>query len=80
MAYSELTIREMKAQDDGRLTHLSCINGQYSAAFNIYPYSFERITKEQFEKYKPLCTKVSSNLFECAVHDNGFPSILNKIF
>ena len=75
-----MTNRKLKAQDDGRLSHLSCIEGEFRAAFNIFPYRFVKITEQQFERYKKICKEVSPCFFTCAEHDNGLPKFINKLF
>jgi len=83
--------REWLAQEDGRLEYLSLhiLNGVtiYMASFNTHPFRPIEITKQQYEKYKPLCTfnprycnKYMPEWWSCAVYDNGLPKWFNKLF
>lgn len=88
-----LTDQELRSGDDGRLQDLAVFkHGNtlvYRAGFNNYPYRSTIITKEQYERYKKLCTPVHEcsthpnymiEFWECSRFDNGLPKWFNKLF
>lgn len=88
-----LTDQELRSRDDGRLLDLSLSKyGDtliYRAGFNNHPYRSIEITKEQYERYKKLCTshhecstapEFMIEYWECAQCDNGLPNWFNKLF
>lgn len=82
-------IRDLRAQDDGRVTIMTKTPTGYTAVFNDIKKKYKSvpITKEQFEKYLPYCSKIvvdeRDNRF---VHytepkpDNGLPGWINWLF
>lgn len=88
-----LTEQQLRSGDDGRLLDLSVFKHgdklRYRAGFNNYPYRSVEITKEQYERYKKLCTPIHEcsadpdymiEFWECARLDNGLPNWFNKLF
>ena len=87
---TEKETRQVKSRFDGRLLRMfvhETSNGLiYAAWFNDDKYD-TIITKEQYEKYKPMCTLISGRNtaddiiehWDCASRDNGLPKWLNNI-
>lgn len=81
--------RDLVSKRDGRLlrlfVHKTSKGLVYKAWFNNDELS-THITKEQYERYKPLCTfcdTIGDSIvehLECAPSDNGLPKWFNKIF
>lgn len=83
-------VRNLIANDDGRVLAMTKTpNGEYRAIFNSMETKYKSIsiTKEQFEKYLPYCSKIvvdeRDNRF---VHytepkpDNGLPDWVTWLF
>lgn len=88
-----MTNQELLSKDDGRLLNLMVFKHgnvlTYKALFNNYPYRSTIITKEQYERYKKLCTPIHDcssdpeimiEFWECANYNNGLPKWFNKFF
>jgi len=77
-----------RRQDDGRIQVMTVHpDGEILASFNSWPYRPTKITKEQFERYKPFLVK-DNDTYEGLVeywgesprYDNGLPKFINKLF
>lgn len=76
-----------RRQDDGRIRVVTVHpDGEILASFNTWPYRSIRISKEQFERYKPYLLK-DYDTYEGIVEywqepksDNGIPKFINNIF
>lgn len=76
-----------RRQDDGRIQVMTKhYDGEILASFNSCPYCSVRITKEQFERYKPFLVKSDMEHEGILEYwgedkiDNGLPNFINKIF